>query len=135
MRIGKMLLALAVASALLLAMVACGGDNGNGGPGYNTDGTGTGGTGDGIQGGGTGTDDNTVVAEGFEFSPSTLEVNVGETVVWVNQDSATHDVEIEGENLGTFGEGEQLTWTADQPGSYSYLCTIHPQMTGTIVVQ
>jgi len=60
---------------------------------------------------------------------------VGDTVTWTNRDSAIHDIEIEDENLGSMGRDESVTWTAEAPGTYPYVCTIHPAMQGEIVVR
>ncbi|MHB8761956.1 MAG: cupredoxin domain-containing protein [Coriobacteriia bacterium] len=79
--------------------------------------------------------ENEVIAQDFSFAPATIEVSVGDTVTWTNRDSAIHDIEIEDENLGSMGRDESVTWTAEAPGTYPYVCTIHPAMQGEIVVR
>ncbi len=73
----------------------------------------------------------------LSFSPPTLTVKVGSTVVWVNKDTVTHTVTSSAGNLfdsGNFPDGFVFKYTFTQVGTYQYYCTIHPSMTGTIVV-
>jgi len=69
------------------------------------------------------------------FTPTTLQVQPGDTVTFVNQDSFVHNV---GGNLwGHFDDlnpGDAFTATFDEQGIYPYACTYHPGMTGAIVV-
>lgn len=68
-----------------------------------------------------------------EFTPATLEVDVGDNVVW-HFEQGTHNVvfaDAESEALSN-GSWER---TFDEPGTYDYQCTLHSGMTGTIVVQ
>jgi len=72
----------------------------------------------------------------FNFGPETLEIPVGTTVEWVNEDSFDHTVEA---NDGSFvsedmGTGDRFTFTFTEPGTFDYICGIHPSMTGSIVV-
>jgi plastocyanin len=73
----------------------------------------------------------------FSFSPSTLTVPVGTQVIWINKDETTHNVvssdkTIRSAALDTDGK---FTFTFTKAGTYSYICTIHPRMKGTVVVQ
>ncbi len=77
----------------------------------------------------------TVVEKGFAFDPATLDVKVGDTVTFKNEDSAPHNVSIDGKELGNQDQGASVTWTAEKAGSFPYSCTIHPAMTGEIVVK
>jgi plastocyanin len=77
----------------------------------------------------------TIVEKGFAFDPPTLEVKVGDTVTFKNEDSAPHIVSIDGKQLSTQTQGASVTWTAPQAGTFPYSCTIHPSMTGEIVVK
>jgi len=92
----------------------------------------------------TGTTDNgratepaeaTVVEIGLAFQPGLLDVKVGDTVTFLNEDSAPHNVTFDGVELGTQSPGESVTWTAEEEGTFEYSCTIHPSMTGKIVVR
>jgi plastocyanin len=77
----------------------------------------------------------TVLEKGFAFEPATLEVKVGDIVTFKNEDSAPHNVSIDGKQLGNQDQGASVTWTAQQAGTFPYTCTIHPAMTGEVVVK
>ncbi|OPY28294.1 MAG: plastocyanin [Methanocella sp. PtaU1.Bin125] len=70
------------------------------------------------------------------FVPQELTVSAGDTVTWTNDDPMLHDVD-----LGALGEspdlrkGETYSMTFDRPGTYDYVCNIHPGMAGKIVVK
>ena len=73
----------------------------------------------------------------FAFQPSTLTVNVGEKVTWTNRDDEPHqigsvDKKLVSPVLDTDGQFSQ-TFTA--AGTYEYYCTLHPRMTGKVVVR
>jgi plastocyanin len=75
--------------------------------------------------------------DNFSFSPSALKVKVGTQITWTNGDDIPHTVVS---NSPTFkskvlGTGEKFTFTASKPGTYSYSCSIHPNMTGKVVVE
>jgi plastocyanin len=95
----------------------------------------------GCYGGGTtgGTTDTpgtglTVTESGLAFTPGLLEVRVGDTVTFVNEDSVDHQVLIDGVTLARQTAGESVTWTAETVGTMDYICTLHPAMMGRIVV-
>ncbi|MDX1567550.1 MAG: plastocyanin/azurin family copper-binding protein [Longimicrobiales bacterium] len=80
---------------------------------------------------------NTVEADDNFFSPTTLEVNVGETVTWDNVGANDHTVTPDGhmEWTGTtLSPGETFQHTFNTAGTYDYVCTIHAGMDGTITV-
>jgi plastocyanin len=73
----------------------------------------------------------------FMFAPTSLTVRVGSTVTWINLDEEPHTIVSES---GLFRSGaldtkESFSYTFSTPGSYRYLCTIHPRMMGVIVVE
>lgn len=76
-----------------------------------------------------------VVIENFAFSPATLTVPVGTTVTWTNQDGSNHFVKFSDAGSDRLKKGATYTRTFSAAGSYTYECSIHPSMTGTIVVQ
>lgn len=78
----------------------------------------------------------TVSINNFAFNPGNLSVNVGDTVTWINNDSTNHTVTSSTNAWAsrTLTPGQSFTHTFTQPGSFSYTCTIHPSMTGTITV-
>ena len=74
---------------------------------------------------------------GFAFVPQTLTVSVGTTVTWTNNDSASHTV-TSNDNLfesGTLAKGATFSHTFEQKGTFNYHCSIHPSMTGKIIVE
>ena len=78
-----------------------------------------------------------VIAKNFMFSPNPLTVPAGSTVTWTNHDEEPHTVVGD---TGLFRSGamdtdESFSFKFDQPGTYHFICSIHPQMVGTIVVQ
>jgi plastocyanin len=71
------------------------------------------------------------------FSPASLTVPVGATVVWKNDDPYAHTVTMQGTNgfdSGNLGGGQTFSRTFTTAGTYPYECSIHPSMTATIVV-
>ena len=72
----------------------------------------------------------------YTFSPETVTIAAGGKITWVNEDQAPHDATADDESFatGTIESGKLKSETFKQPGTYTYICTIHPQMTGTIEV-
>ncbi len=80
-----------------------------------------------------------VAVEGFAFTPKTVTVEAGRSVVWeVRRDPEQHTVTpADGaafEGSGQLFDGDDFTVAFDRVGRFDYLCTLHPFMTGTIVV-
>jgi plastocyanin len=85
--------------------------------------------------------DSTVVrivanAGSNSFSPNPVEVKVGETVTWINDDSGRHTVTSKDGffDSGMMGKGQSFSYTFDKAGEYTYHCEPHPNMVGTVVV-
>jgi len=78
----------------------------------------------------------TVSIEDFFFSPANMTIAPGTTVTWVNNGQAPHTSTADDGtwDSGTLRPGESFSFTFDQAGTYTYLCTIHPDMTGAITV-
>ncbi len=77
----------------------------------------------------------TVDIQGFTFGPDDLTVGVGTEIVWENRDDAPHTATAEGAfDSGQLERGDSYSLSFDEPGTYEYICTIHPYMTATIVV-
>jgi plastocyanin len=73
----------------------------------------------------------------FQFVPKDATVKVGQTVKWVNEDSAPHDATDEKTGQfksDQFAKGESYEFTPKKAGKISYVCTIHPGMDGTLTV-
>ncbi|MHB9847648.1 cupredoxin domain-containing protein [Streptomyces sp. Tue6028] len=82
--------------------------------------------------------ENAVAIRNFAFSPATLKVKAGTTVTWTNQDTDAHTVTSakSGGPLHSAALAIHATYsyTFTKPGTYAYLCTIHPFMTATVEV-
>ncbi len=78
-----------------------------------------------------------VKIDNFSFGPGTLTVPVGTTVTWANRDDIPHTVvSTEGAfKSKVLDTDEKYSFTFGKAGSYAYFCSIHPKMTGKIVVQ
>jgi plastocyanin len=78
-----------------------------------------------------------VVMKGFAFDPASVTIKVGESVTWTNQDPTNHTVTADkGEfKSSDIANGATFTFKFDTAGTYAYHCSIHPSMTGTVVVQ
>jgi plastocyanin len=74
---------------------------------------------------------------GSKFDPATITVKVGTTITWTNQDTTAHTVTADDGSWTSdrLNQGATYSHTFDQAGTYTYKCSIHPSMTGTIVVQ
>jgi plastocyanin len=78
-----------------------------------------------------------VTIKDFMFSPQTLTVHAGATVIWTNQDSEPHSV-ISDAGLfrsGAMDTGEAFSYRFTQAGTYRFSCSLHPMMVGSIVVE
>jgi plastocyanin len=78
-----------------------------------------------------------VKVDNFSFGPATLTVAVGTTVTWTNRDDIPHtivstDKVFKSKVLDT---DEKFSFTFSKAGTYPYFCSIHPKMTGSVVVQ
>jgi len=78
-----------------------------------------------------------VKIDNFSFGPAELKVPVGTTVTWTNRDDIPHtavstDKTFKSKVLDT---DEKFSFTFSKPGTYEYFCSIHPKMTGKVVVQ
>ncbi|MHB1485645.1 MAG: cupredoxin domain-containing protein [Saccharofermentanales bacterium] len=80
------------------------------------------------------TQNNRILIQSFTFNPSSLTVNAGTTVIWENQDSASHNIVIGSFTSPTFGSGGTYSRIFNTAGIYNYSCGLHPYMTGTIIV-
>jgi plastocyanin len=82
-------------------------------------------------------DSTQILIQDFMFTPNSLTVKAGSTVVWANKDDEPHSVVSD---TGLFRSGavdtnETFSFKFDKPGTYHFTCAIHPRMVGTIIVQ
>ncbi len=78
-----------------------------------------------------------VKIDNFSFGPATLTVPVGTTITWTNRDDIPHTVVstdgvFKSKVLDT---DEKFSFTFSKAGTYPYFCSIHPKMTGKVIVQ
>lgn len=78
-----------------------------------------------------------VSIQNFAFSPATLHVKVGDKVTWTNKDSVGHSATADDGSFdtGVLAQGKSGSVTFKRAGTYTYHCSIHPNMKGTIVVE
>ena len=81
-------------------------------------------------------EDVAVKIDNFTFGPKELKVKAGTTVTWTNEDDIPHTVvspnNFRSKALDTDGK---YSFTFTTPGTYTYFCSLHPHMTGTVVVE
>jgi plastocyanin len=76
-----------------------------------------------------------VTIDNFMFGPAGLTVKAGSTVTWTNQDEEPHTVVGSGLRSPVLGNpGSTYSYTFNDVGTYSYNCSIHPYMHGTVTV-
>jgi plastocyanin len=81
----------------------------------------------------------TVTIKNLGFDPIAITVKSGTTVTWTNEDAVPHTITSKTPSpvafdSGTLQQGATFTYTFTQVGTYSYFCTIHTFMTGTVIV-
>lgn len=80
-----------------------------------------------------------VKIDNFSFRPAELKVSVGTTVTWINRDDIPHVV-VSADDPKAFKSqaldtDDKFSFTFSKPGTYPYFCSIHPKMTGKVIVQ
>jgi len=75
----------------------------------------------------------------FAFSPSLIKAKVGDKITWTNKDFLTHTIASDSgpQNFssGDISNGATFSFTFTKAGTYSYHCSLHPSMTGTITIE
>jgi Plastocyanin len=92
-------------------------------------------TGGGAAGGGGATVQ--VKMEGMAFSPQTVTIKAGDTVTWTDKDDVSHNATAVDKiwKTETFGKDGTGSVTFTTAGTFPYICTVHSNMTGTVIVQ
>ncbi|MEU5263918.1 cupredoxin family copper-binding protein [Amycolatopsis sp. NPDC021455] len=79
-----------------------------------------------------------VMMQDYAFSPASLTVRVGDTVTWMQHDQAPHDVVTTSAPVAfrspQLSAGQSWSYTFQQPGTYSYYCSVHPDMRASVTV-
>jgi len=78
-----------------------------------------------------------VKIDNFSFSPATLTVPVGTAVTWTNRDDIPHTVVASNKSFKSkvMDTDQSYSFTFTTPGEVAYFCSLHPHMTGTVVVE
>jgi plastocyanin len=119
--------------ALAVFAAGCGGSSNNGSSSNNGGGSATQQPAPAAKAGGA-----QVTMKGIKFNPSSVNVKVGDTVTWTNDDSVGHDVTsdtFKSGAAGGIGNGQTFKHKFAKAGTFKYVCTVHPGMTGTIVAK
>jgi len=79
---------------------------------------------------------HTIVIEGMKYVPDNLTVKRGDRIVWQNKDVVPHTATAPHKwDTGSIAPGKSWSRAAPKPGKYDYVCTFHPGMKATLVVQ
>ncbi len=83
--------------------------------------------------------DTEVTIDNFSFTPATLSIAPGTTVIWTNRDDIPHTITDARDPRATrsppLDTGERYSRTFATAGTFGYFCSLHPHMTGTVVVR
>jgi plastocyanin len=81
-------------------------------------------------------EDTKITIDNFTFSPAQLTIKVGTTVTWKNQDDIPHTIVSAGKfKSKALDTDDSYSFTFTAAGDYTYFCSLHPHMTGTIKVE
>src|SRR5947208_5948390 len=86
----------------------------------------------------TSTKQNKIEIKDFAFNPQIITVKSGEKITWINRDEEPHtivSVEKQFKKSSALDTDQEFTIAAGPPGTYTYYCSVHPKMTGSIVVE
>jgi plastocyanin len=80
---------------------------------------------------------NAVTIDNFSFAPSPIEIHAGTRVTWINKDDVPHTVvSVDGKfRSQALDTDETFSFTFHDPGTYEYFCSVHPKMTGKVLVK
>jgi plastocyanin len=78
-----------------------------------------------------------VKIDNFSFGPAAITVAAGTTVTWTNRDDIPHTVVSDDKVFKSkvLDTDEKFSYTFTKPGTYPYFCSVHPKMTGKVIVQ
>lgn len=76
-----------------------------------------------------------VTIQNFAFNPDSVTISSGDTVKWTNMDSTAHTITGTDFSSGNLNKGDSYENTFTKAGTYDYHCSIHPSMTGTVIVK
>jgi plastocyanin len=76
-----------------------------------------------------------LIVDFMRFEPKVITVPPGTTVTWTNQDGSNHNVTVAGSQSGRLHMDSSWSHTFEDAGQYDYHCSMHPRMTGTVIVE
>lgn len=78
-----------------------------------------------------------VKIDNFSFGPPAIAVPVGATVTWTNRDDIPHTVVSENKIFKSkvLDTDDKFSFAFEKPGTYAYFCSVHPKMTGKVIVR
>jgi amicyanin len=81
--------------------------------------------------------ESSVTIANFTFAPQQVTVKTGTTITWINQDDIPHAIasSVKIFKSQVLDTDEKFSFTFTTPGTYEYFCSLHPHMTGKIVVE
>ena len=81
--------------------------------------------------------DTEVLIDQFTFTPQRFTVKAGTTVIWINDDDIPHTVASSSKLFKSkaLDTKDRFSFTFTTPGTYEYFCSVHPHMTGAVVVE
>ena len=86
----------------------------------------------------SGAGQNKIEIKDFAFNPQTITVKSGDKITWINRDEEPHTIVSVGKKFpksSALDTDQEFSITVSAPGTYEYFCSVHPKMTGTIVVE
>src|SRR4029079_14242296 len=77
-----------------------------------------------------------VMVDNFSFTPASTSIAAGTTITWTNHDDVPHKIVSTEEKFKSpvLDTDEKFSYRFDTPGTYPYFCSLHPRMTGRVVV-
>ena len=78
----------------------------------------------------------TIDIHDYKFAPASVTIHPGDSVTWINHDEIPHTIADKDKAFrsAALDTNDKFTHAFEKPGTYTYFCTLHPQMTGEVVV-
>lgn len=80
---------------------------------------------------------NAVTIQNFAFSPASITIKAGDSITWTNEDSVGHSATADDASwdTGVLSQGQSKSVTFAKAGTYTYHCSVHPNMKATVIVK
>lgn len=76
-----------------------------------------------------------VKINGYKFDPQTVNINKGDTVIWENEDSIIHNIASNDFTSPSLSKGDTFSFTFKDAGTFDYICSLHANMKGKVIVK